>query len=57
MTRLFVTVTAAALELMAAPASAQFIPSQESLSDVYTGKAYSPYAQRTFLDISDGTKI
>ena len=55
MTRLFVTVTAAALVLMAAPASAQFVPSQESLSDVYTGKAYSPYGQRTFPDISGGT--
>jgi len=31
-------------------ASAQFIPSEESLSDLYPGKAYSPYAQRNFPD-------
>ena len=48
MTRFIPAVTAAALVLMTAPASAQFIPSQESLSDLYTGKAYSPYAQRNF---------
>jgi hypothetical protein len=29
-------------------AHAQFTPSQESLSDLYHGKAYSPYAQRSF---------
>ncbi len=28
----------------------QFVPSRESLSDLYPGKAYSPYAQRTFPD-------
>ncbi len=48
MTRFLPAVTIAALVLMTAPASAQFIPSQESLSDLYTGKAYSPYAQRNF---------
>jgi hypothetical protein len=31
-------------------ASAQFIPSEESLSDLYPGKAYSPHAQRSFPD-------
>jgi hypothetical protein len=30
--------------------AAQITPSQESLSDVYPGKAYSPYAQRSFPD-------
>jgi len=29
---------------------AQIIPSKESLSDLYPGKAYSPYAQRNFPD-------
>lgn len=29
---------------------AQFTPSKESLSDLYHGKAYSPYAQRSFPD-------
>ena len=28
--------------------TAQFIASKESLSDLYPGKAYSPYAQRAF---------
>jgi len=30
--------------------SAQITPSKESLSDLYPGKAYSPYAQRSFPD-------
>ena len=34
--------------LAAAPASAQFKPSEESLQGLYKGKAYSPYAQRSF---------
>ena len=29
---------------------AQFTPSEESLSDLYPGKAYSPYADRSFPD-------
>ena len=29
---------------------AQFSPSRESLSDLYPGKAYSPYAERSFPD-------
>ena len=29
-------------------AMAQFTPSKESLSDLYPGEAYSPYAQRAF---------
>jgi hypothetical protein len=30
------------------PGFAQFVPSEESLSGLYPGKAYSPYAQRRF---------
>ena len=49
MTRFLPTVTIAALAMMmAAPASAQIVPDKASLSDLYTGKAYSPYAHRTF---------
>ena len=33
---------------IAGSASAQFIPSEESLSGLYPGSAYSPYAQRSF---------
>jgi len=36
--------------LSASSAMAQFIPSDESLSGMYPGKAYSPYAQRSFPD-------
>jgi len=35
---------------VANPAAAQISPSKESLTDVYPGKAYSPYAQRNFPD-------
>ena len=31
-------------------ATAQIAPAKESLSDLYPGKAYSPYAQRSFPD-------
>jgi len=31
-------------------ASAQFSPSKDSLSDLYPGKAYSPYAERSYPD-------
>jgi hypothetical protein len=34
--------------VLANPAAAQITPSKESLSDLYPGKAYSPYAQRAF---------
>ncbi len=40
--------TFAALFLVAGSASAQITPTEESLSDVYSGKAYSPYAKRSF---------
>ena len=33
---------------MATSALAQIAPAKESLSDLYPGKAYSPYAQRSF---------
>ncbi len=33
-----------------APATAQFTPAEESLSGLYPGKAYSPYADRAFPD-------
>ena len=33
---------------LATTASAQFTPSKDSLSDLYPGKAYSPYADRSF---------
>ena len=48
MTRFLPALTIAALVLAAAPASAQIVPDNSSLSDLYMGKAYSPYAQRTF---------
>ncbi len=35
---------------LASPAAAQFMPSADSLSGLYPGKAYSPYAQRSFPD-------
>ncbi len=35
---------------IASSAQAQFVPSGESLSRLYPGKAYSPYAQRSFPD-------
>jgi len=37
-----------AVFVLAYPASAQITPSKESLSNLYPGKAYSPYAQRSF---------
>ena len=40
----------AAAIAISAGASAQISPSSESLSDLYPGKAYSPYAQRGFPD-------
>jgi len=39
---------AVTLACAASPASAQFTPSKESLSGLYPGAAYSPYAQRRF---------
>ena len=41
-------VVAAMIAQMAAPASAQIVPAKEPLSELYTGKVYSPYAQRSF---------
>ena len=50
MIRTLLTATAAATLLLALPAAAQDIgaPTAESLSSAYTGKAYSPYAERNF---------
>ena len=42
--RTFVAATA----LLSTAASAQIVPSQESLSGLYAGRAYSPHAQRRF---------
>jgi hypothetical protein len=39
---------AAAPLLLSGTALAQFTPAEESLSDLYAGKAYSPYAERSF---------
>ncbi len=44
-----VLMCAAVLTLLSAvPVEAQIRPSAESLSDLYSGRAYSPYAQRAF---------
>jgi hypothetical protein len=40
--------TGAVAITLAAPAVAQFIPSKASISHLYGGKVYSPYAQRSF---------
>ncbi len=45
-----ITAASLALAFGASGASAQFIPSEESLSGMYPGKAYSPYAERSFPD-------
>ena len=39
-----------AVALAAAPAGAQLSPDKQTLSENYTAKAYSPYANRTFPD-------
>ena len=46
----FVLLIATLLACAPALVSAQITPSKESLSDLYPGKAYSPYAQRSFPD-------
>jgi hypothetical protein len=38
------------LVCMATTCFAQITPAKESLSDLYPGRAYSPYAQRSFPD-------
>ena len=48
MNRLVFSAFTSALYLSAHTASAQFVPSQQSLEGLYPGKAYSPYAQRSF---------
>jgi hypothetical protein len=46
----FVLLIATLLACAPALVSAQITPAKESLSDLYPGKAYSPYAQRSFPD-------
>jgi hypothetical protein len=48
MNRYHLLLCVAGLLTFANPALSQFMPPKESLSDVYPGKAYSPYAQRKF---------
>lgn len=48
MTRPLSTTLSLALCLTGTMASAQFLPSEDSLQGLYPGKAYSPYAQRSF---------
>jgi len=43
-------ITSCALVIFSSQAAAQFVPAPESLSGLYPGKAYSPYAQRSFPD-------
>jgi hypothetical protein len=50
MLTLRLTIFVAVFLAIANPAGAQITPSKESLSDIYPGKAYSPYAQRNFPD-------
>ena len=46
----FVILCAVLLAGSATTVFAQFTPAEESLSNLYSGKAYSPYAQRNFPD-------
>lgn len=48
MTKLFTAATACVFALSIGAAHAQFVPSEQSLQNLYPGKAYSPYAQRSF---------
>ncbi|MBK0399043.1 DUF3604 domain-containing protein [Limibaculum sp. M0105] len=48
--RTFLGLAAIGLGLSASTALAQFVPTEESLSGLYPGKVYSPYAQRRFPD-------
>ena len=48
MKNLITSVTVMVVMLCSATGGAQIIPSRESLSDLYPGQAYSPYAERSF---------
>ena len=48
MTRLATLAAAVTVSVVTGAAVAQIHPSKESLSNLYPGKAYSPYAQRSF---------
>jgi len=50
MSRLSKSLVSAAAILLAVPGLAQITPSRDSLSGLYPGKAYSPYASRSFPD-------
>lgn len=52
LSRFLATCTAGTLlaTLLCGQAGAQITPPRESLSNLYPGKAYSPYAQRSFPD-------
>jgi hypothetical protein len=50
MERRYLVAAAMIAAFAAAPTAAQIIPAEESLSGVYPGKAYSPYAERDFPD-------
>jgi Protein of unknown function (DUF3604) len=49
-TAVFVLLSVILIAGSATTGLAQITPSEESLSDLYPGKAYSPYAQRSFPD-------
>ncbi len=44
------TISALLMAIIPGAAAAQFIPAEDSLSGLYPGKAYSPYAERSFPD-------
>lgn len=48
MTKLFTAATACVFAISTGVSHAQFVPSEQSLQNLYPGKAYSPYAQRSF---------
>lgn len=48
MTKLFTAATACVFAISTGVSHAQFVPSEQSLQNRYPGKAYSPYAQRSF---------
>jgi hypothetical protein len=48
MSRHVIYAVTAAVCVFSSPATVQFTPSKESISDLYPGSVYSPYAQRSF---------
>ena len=45
-----ITIACTAILFTTSSVLAQLVPSEQSLSGLYPGKAYSPYAQRSFPD-------